>query len=706
MTGTGTGILKTGITLALAASAALLAPHQLAAQDQAVREYEDGTLVYEAAYFAQFSPGNALQMAQRVPGFTLESGSTEMRGFAGAAGNVVINGQRPSAKSDNLATVLGRIPASRVARIELGSGNRFGSDYVGKPQVLNIVLTDEGGLAGTIAARLNREYTGRLLPRGNANLTYTTGAHTFDAGVEFSLNSIFSEEGFDRVTLLPSGDEIEFRDVNRRNTEPWTILSAGWGMEQAADRNAHLTAKISFDKWTLEDRADVTGPGLGYDAQFYYEDHLWRTWEISGDVSRPLAGGAVKFNAFATHRHRRNDDFFEQSLGETDVGGFVQDFDDYRDERLVRLAWKHGGLRGWTAEIGAEGAFNRLESQLDIFDVDAAGNRTPVNLPIEDAVVREYRGEAFVNAGRALTDSLRLDLALNYEYSELEVSGDAIANRTLRFLKPKAAVNWSPGQWHAQFSVERTVAQLQFGDFVSSSSFNTGQVNGGNAELEPQRKWEFLLSADRTILGDGRVKLDLGYNAVSRVQDRIPLKVEDPVTGEMVNSGLDAPGNLGSGSEWIAKANLDLPLASLGIRGGRLSLTGAYLDTSVLDPYTLDYRPFTGTKLFVYSAGLRQDLEKFAWGIDVTGDTGATFYRLRETDESMGLSPAINAFVEYRPFSRTTLTLGVENVLDGTARRWRYFYAPDRTSTDPVRLEYRERQRHPTIYVGARYSFG
>ena len=53
---------------------------------------------YEAAYFTQFSPRTALDIAARVPGFSLDLGDTNTRGFAGAAGNVVINGARPSSK--------------------------------------------------------------------------------------------------------------------------------------------------------------------------------------------------------------------------------------------------------------------------------------------------------------------------------------------------------------------------------------------------------------------------------------------------------------------------------------------------------------------------------------------------------------------------------------------------------------------------------
>ncbi len=100
----------------------------------------------------------------------------------------------------------------------------------------------------------------------------------------------------------------------------------------------------------------------------------------------------------------------------------------------------------------------------------------PVRLPINDAVVSEYRGEAFFNAGRKISSDLRLDLGVTFEASRLKVTGDAAAKRTLKFLKPKASLDWTPGAWHVQLALRRTVAQLNFADFVSAASFNTDQL--------------------------------------------------------------------------------------------------------------------------------------------------------------------------------------------------------------------------------------
>lgn len=661
----------------------------------------EGRLVYDRAFFDTFSPSNAQQMVERLPGFVLEGGDTEVRGFGQAAGNVIINGQRPSSKSETLQTVLARIPASRVLRIEISSGNAFGSDYAGKPQVANVILTEEGGLAGNFDARLSREFTGRLLPRGSASAVLRTGASTFNGSISFQKFSL-TDRGHDEIVDMPDSGTTLRREVFNRNTEPYTTASLGWAHEEAADRSIHVNGRVTSDKWTIHQPSTLHANGSHIEDGLYTEDHLWHTWELSGDITRPLAGGAIKLNLLATHRHRRNDDYFFVVPLEnaTPTTGLYSKFDDWRAERVGRLAWTRT-TGGWALELGMEGAYNRLRSDLNLYEL-AGDDRTRVDLPIDQAVVEEYRGEAFVNAGRNLASNLRLDLGLNYEASRLIVSGDATARRVLHYWKPKVSLDWTSGGWHTQLSVKHSVAQLNFSDFVSAASLNTAQIDGGNEELVPQRKWELLLSADRTLLGDGRIKLEVGHQRVTQVQDRVPIR--DKTTGEIE---FDAPGNLGDGTQWIARANLDLPLSRLaGIKGGRLSFSGSYLGTSVEDPYTLLDRPFSGTSRFTYTVDFRQDLGVFAWGVGLSGNSGSTFYRLAETDNSQAISPKVNAFAEYRPSTRSTLTLGIENVTNGGSKRWRYFYTPDRTSATPSRREYRERSSHALVYLSIKHSFG
>ena len=68
-----------------------------------------GVISYPPSFFVQFRPANAQDMVNRLPGFTFNEGE-DVRGFGGAAGNVLIDGERPSSKSVPLDQLLQRIP--------------------------------------------------------------------------------------------------------------------------------------------------------------------------------------------------------------------------------------------------------------------------------------------------------------------------------------------------------------------------------------------------------------------------------------------------------------------------------------------------------------------------------------------------------------------------------------------------------------------
>ena len=96
-------------------------------------------VVYDAAFFAGAQLSTALDIVQRVPGFTVDTGDG-LRGYAGSAGNVLIDGQRTPSKADSLREVLQRIPAASVARVEIIRGGAPGIDMQGRTVLANVVL--------------------------------------------------------------------------------------------------------------------------------------------------------------------------------------------------------------------------------------------------------------------------------------------------------------------------------------------------------------------------------------------------------------------------------------------------------------------------------------------------------------------------------------------------------------------------------------
>jgi hypothetical protein len=654
-----------------------------------------GRTVYQAAYFSQFAPSNALQIVERVPGFTLELGDQEVRGFGQAAGNVVINGQRPSSKSDTLETILARIPASRVARVEVGPGDLFGSEFSGRPQVVNVVTTAGGGLAGTFNGQLRRTYTGRVEPDVTVSALLRRGKSSFNASAGYQAFPT-TEEGFDRVTELPGGRLLEYREKVNRISDRTAFVSGAWEHNGGDNRTAHLNFRVSRNWFDLVQTNAVFPAGGPVRNDLLTQDYDRRDYELGGDVTRPLWGGGLKLIGLATRRNRRAVDTSLNRVLSVVTGGVVQDLDNQRDERVARLVWNRSNLGGWSLETGVEGVINKLDSDVNIFRIDAAGAQTRIDLPVDQAVVKEYRGEAFVNAGKALSKTLRLDVGLTYEASRLTVSGDAQAERVLKFLKPKASLDYrDESGWHAQLSVKRTVAQLNFEDFISTAELTNDRVNGGNADLVPQRAWEFLATLEQPILGDGVVKVEAGYNRISLVQDRIPTP-----------EGFDAPGNLGNGRMFILKSTIDAPLARFGIKGGRLTIHSSLIDTSVEDPYTRRERHFSGYNLYSANASFRQDLGKWAYGATFYVNAPTFFFRQNEIDKPHGSNPYVQAFVEYRPSKQTTVTFNLDNATDAPAFRERTFFTPDRRNPFPHQFELRHRNKHIIPSIGIKHSFG
>ena len=103
----------------------------------------EDTVRYPALFFSTYQPVTARDMVRQVPGFQISDGDGS-RGFGGAAGNVLINGERPSSKQDPVSAILERIPAARVERIDVVRGNTGRFDAGGQPIIVNVILDTAG----------------------------------------------------------------------------------------------------------------------------------------------------------------------------------------------------------------------------------------------------------------------------------------------------------------------------------------------------------------------------------------------------------------------------------------------------------------------------------------------------------------------------------------------------------------------------------
>jgi outer membrane receptor protein involved in Fe transport len=689
---------------ATAGMAALTLAAPSAAQSAAPTGQSSRKTSYDAACFAQYAPRTALDIAQRVPGFTLDFGNNDVRGFAGAAGNVVINGARPSTKSETLDTTLARIPARQVVRVEVSPGDVYGSDYAGKSQVLNVVLSQQAGIDGNVTASTKRWYTGYINTDIQGSVLVRRGPSTINFSAGTGRNRQL-EEGTDNLVDTATGALVEHRRKHNSYFNKDPFVAASWSLEHGSDDAIRVNGRWQPSSFDLFQRNRVSRVGSPVRDDNLIQRYRDPVTELGGDVTRPLAGGAIKFVALATRRKRDDLDKYIQHNGLLDQGatvngGFEQTVRAKRDETIGRLSWTRSNLLGLSFEAGAEAAYNTLDDQVDLFAIDGNGDRVRIDLPIASATVKEKRGEAYVNVGKTLTPALRIDGGINYEYSNLTVSGDAAAQRTLKFIKPNLTLDWKPGGgWHTQFSVRRTVAQLNFFDFISFGDLSAGRVTGSNADLEPQRAWEFRATAEHPLFGDGLLKLDVGADLISKVQDQI-LIFDDK------GNAFSGPGNLGKGTRHFATLTLDAPLGRLW-SGLRAKFTATVQRTRVDDPISGQPRNFSGFfPDWQWDFNVRRDIGKFSYGFDLSDRADFTFFRTDEFDRNFNGGIYGTAFIEYRLTPRTSITLDVDNALNTTGNRDRLLFIPNRAQPAQILDELRERNRHLAIGLTLKQSFG
>ena len=132
-------LATTAILFGAGAASAQTAPPPAAPQAEAAQQ---GVLIFTPDFFADQRPNTALDMVNRVPGFSVQDGDGS-RGFAGAVGNILINGSRPASKNDTGSSVLSRTLVPQVERIELIRGGAPGIDMQGYSVVANVITRSQ-----------------------------------------------------------------------------------------------------------------------------------------------------------------------------------------------------------------------------------------------------------------------------------------------------------------------------------------------------------------------------------------------------------------------------------------------------------------------------------------------------------------------------------------------------------------------------------
>ena len=165
------------LSLAIAASTASTAQ----TTDSAL---EDSSVIYDAAFFAEYSPVNVNDMIDRIPGVSLamnnRGGPNNRRGLGAGENEILINGQRQTGKNNEGRNQLSRISADQVAYIEIIRGTSEEMDIRSGGQVVNIVLSDAQSRSSiTAEANMDRYHDGTFDPGAKISWTGQSGAFNY-----------------------------------------------------------------------------------------------------------------------------------------------------------------------------------------------------------------------------------------------------------------------------------------------------------------------------------------------------------------------------------------------------------------------------------------------------------------------------------------------------------------------------------------------
>lgn len=658
----------------------------------------DASASFPAAFFAPYNPVTAADMVARVPGFELRDGD-DRRGFAATAGNLLVNGERPSSKSTP-SELLKRIPAGSVLRIELLSGSNAAIDIRGQSQVVNVVVNraTRADSATTFVAGLRHiQYSNRVgwALQLSRTLSLTPKAElALDVQAPNTLGRGTVRERLSTGAGVFTGTRYQVSKARNRSLQGSASLRWRPTSDDAVNLNLQYVPVWNGAQSVQLETVASGALRSSLDGVIEYQNNY--SAEFGGDWEHRFGEGlTVKLIGLMSHASVDQLDSFDIFTAPAARTLRTQDRSTRSGERIGRMQVKWNATPAHTLEFGGEGAFNFRDTSLDIINQPQGGVAVRVPLAVANARVEELRGEVYANDIWTVTPKLSLESGVNFEVSRITQTGDQSKERSFNYAKPHVTATYAAGpRTTVRLVLQRDVAQLDFAEFSSAVDFLNTSTIQGNPDLVPERAWKSRLEVERRF--DKKAALTLAAFA-DRVED-----VHDLV----VVGGLDAYGNIGKGTRIGAEARATIPLGRVGLPNAELRLSGLYQQTRVTDPITGERRSFSiplerqgtpsgsqtlnaGNKDWAYLVNFRQNLPGLsaAWGATLFQWAGREEYRKAEIIEYVRAKPRLDLFFETTAIKPVTLRLFVNNILVSSEARTRTFFQSDRSSGVVQRVE-------------------
>ena len=665
---TKTILLATTAALTIAAAApALAAETAPTAPRQTAQAGDTGVLVFTPDFFADARPNTALDMVNRVPGFSVNDGDGA-RGFEGAVGNVLINGSRPASKNDTGSNVLGRPVAAQVERIELIRGGAPGIEMQGYSVVANVILKNTVSREHILTGNAFLFEGGQDLFGGSYQFTERKGDRTWGVTLSDGISNSDSNGAGPLRRVGPNGELLRAEDYYNDGYGGGNSIRGTYAGPLMGGR-IDLTARYGINDWHgvyRQTAPDVLRESLS--------DEDSKSGEVGVVYTRPLSE-RLKLETRFIHEFEEFDNVATALNREAGVEEPIERFAANGDssETILRGLLRFERSAALEFEGGGEIAYNMLE-------IDQTYSVGGVNKPLPSASVKveETRGELFGKATWRINPKWTLEGGLRLESSTISQSGDAEQEKSFFYAKPRLLTTWTPtASTQVRLRIERTVGQLDFGDFAASADLEDENVFGGNVNLEPESRWVGELTFEKRFWGEGIVSVGLRHDEISNAIDVIPLE-----------GGYAAVGNIGDGTLDQLVLNVTVPTDKLGLSGGKFGFRNTWNHTEVTDPTTGEIRPISGIRPSQATITFQQDITswKLQWGGAWIPLLGQKTFRPDEINGWRG-HDYYELWAEYKP----TPTLSIR----GQVNIWNDF--------DVTRTVFADRDARPVQYVETRF---
>ena len=685
-------------TSALAAEPAPT-PAPALATNAPLPETGDSRTVFTPADFARFAPRNALDMLRQVPGFSIREGE-EARGLGQASGNVLVNSQRLSSKSDDIFTQLSRIPASTVERIELVDGARL--DIPGLTgQVANVIArTDSFSGQFRWSPEFRPHYADPRFTNGEISLSGRKGPVEYTVSLVDNANR--GAAGGPTLITDRNGALLQTREdvVKARRDDP--KLAVRLAIDGPGSSKGNLNGSFQRIPREFTERSDRVDADGTVTARDLVDKSSERNWEIGGDWDFAVGPGRLKLIGLNREIHRP----YSQSVVTTFANGGTPVGDRYAEtadssERIARAEYSWAMLGGdW--QLAGEAAFNALDNVARVATLGASGQFVDEPFPEGTGGVKEDRYDASLSFSRPLSKSLTLQLIAGAERSTLRQTGAPSGNGdgplSRSFFRPKGSLSlaWKASKnLDVSFKLKRSVGQLSFSDFLARRFLDDGNANSGNADLVPQQDWSAELELNRNFGKWGSSKLRL-----------VAREIQDYVTVVPIGPFGESVGNVGRARERQIVSNTTLQFDPTGWKGARLDINVELYFTSLKDPFDATRTiPFGSTDRYV-EVEFRQDFPGTDWaaGANYEYNHASRYHRRYEIGRPFEGPVFAGLFLEHKNVMGLTIRADARNLLNARQRWDREVYAGPRPGSPIAFVETRDRLIGPIFTLTVKGS--